>query len=72
MCARALAANGAKVYISGRRKEVVDKAAADFNTGEAAGGKLVAVQGDVTSKQALAAIAAHIEKEDGVLHILVK
>jgi NADP-dependent 3-hydroxy acid dehydrogenase YdfG len=33
MMAKGLAANGAKVYIGGRRKEVVEKAAKEQGTG---------------------------------------
>ncbi|KDN43203.1 NAD(P)-binding protein [Tilletiaria anomala UBC 951] len=72
MCARALAANGAKVYISGRRQAALESAAADCNPELAPlGGSLVPVQGDVSDKASLAKIAETIQKTDGRLHILV-
>ena len=43
LCAAlALASNGAKVYISGRRKEKLDSAVAEYNPTFKTGGELVA------------------------------
>lgn len=67
--ALALASNGAKVYITGRRKEKLDDAVSHYSSEVA--GTLVAIQGDVSSKDDLAKVAAEIKKQDGKLHILV-
>ncbi|GAP84606.1 putative short chain dehydrogenase reductase [Rosellinia necatrix] len=60
MIAQALEANGATVYIIGRRKESLEKAAAT-----AKHGKIHPVVGDVTSKTSLAAAAATIGNATG-------
>lgn len=66
MLAKALAQNGAaKVYIAGRRLEVLQKAASSV------GPNVVPLQCDVTSKDSLAAAAATIEKDVGFLNLLV-
>ncbi|KAF6809930.1 hypothetical protein CSOJ01_06639 [Colletotrichum sojae] len=66
MMAKALAANGAgKVYILGRRKEVLQEAASS------AGPNVVPLVCDVTSKDSLREAAATMEKEVGFLNLLV-
>ncbi|KAL0934167.1 uncharacterized protein CTRU02_210966 [Colletotrichum truncatum] len=66
MMAKALAANGAeKVYILGRRKEVLQEAASSV------GPNVVPLVCDVTSKSSLQEAAATIEKEVGFLNLLV-
>ncbi|KAI4100542.1 MAG: hypothetical protein L6R37_005409 [Teloschistes peruensis] len=65
--AKALAANGAhKVYIVGRRKEVLEAAAKDSPHGN-----IVPLVGDVTSKDSLQSIASHIEKSIGYVNVLI-
>jgi len=67
MMARALALNGAKkVYIVGRRKDVLEKAAASVNTGN-----IIPLPGDVTSKEDLASIVKHIEADVGFVNVLI-
>ncbi|KAG0652784.1 Short-chain dehydrogenase reductase SAT3 [Hyphodiscus hymeniophilus] len=66
MMAKALEANGAKVYIVGRRLEVLEKASK-----EAKHGNLVPLQCDVTSKADLSKIADHITKADGFINVLI-
>lgn len=67
MMAKALATNGAhKVYIVGRRKEVLEAAAK-----ESPHGNIVPLVGDVTSKDSLQSIASHIEKEIGYVNVLI-
>ncbi|KAF2104688.1 NAD(P)-binding protein [Rhizodiscina lignyota] len=67
MIAKALALNGAKkVYITGRRAEVLENAAK-----QSPHGNIVPLQGDVTSKESLVALAEHVRKEDGYLNLLV-
>jgi NAD(P)-dependent dehydrogenase (short-subunit alcohol dehydrogenase family) len=64
--ARALEANGAKVYIVGRRKDTLDKAAST-----ALHGNIIPLQGDVTSKSSLEDIAAHIATETGYVNLVI-
>ncbi|KFY97074.1 hypothetical protein V500_02215 [Pseudogymnoascus sp. VKM F-4518 (FW-2643)] len=65
--AKALALNGAaKVYIIGRRLEKLQEAAA-----ASPHGNIIALQGDVTSKDDLAAIVARITSEVGYINLLV-
>ncbi|KAK0506730.1 hypothetical protein EDD18DRAFT_1097975 [Armillaria luteobubalina] len=68
MIAKAFAANGAKVYITGRRLEVLEKAAASV-TGVP--GSITPLQMDVTDEDSINAGVKHIEGNDGKLDILV-
>ncbi|KAJ1020390.1 hypothetical protein NDA13_005709 [Ustilago tritici] len=68
--ALALASNGAKVYISGRRKERLDEAVSEYSD-KVLPGSLIAIQGDVSSKESLAWIAETIRRDEGKLDILV-
>ncbi|KAL3489929.1 hypothetical protein BJX62DRAFT_238571 [Aspergillus germanicus] len=74
MAAQTLAANGAKVYITGRRKEVIENSAKVHGSEKAlgsSGGSIVPLVMDVTSKESISAIVEHITKEDGYLNVLV-
>lgn len=51
MTAQALAQNGAKVYISGRRLEVLQKASSFKPT--KGNGEIIAIQADLNSKEAI-------------------
>lgn len=51
MTAQALAQNGCKVYISGRRLEVLQQAAAFKPT--KGNGQIIAIQADLNSKEAI-------------------
>ena len=67
MMARALALNGAeKIYIIGRRKEKLDEVAKSVPTSN-----IIPIIGDVTSKEALAAIVATITSETGYINVLI-
>ena len=67
MMTKALALNGArKVYIIGRRKEVLEAAAK-----ESPHGNIIPLVGDVTSKDALQSIVSHIENEVGYINVLI-
>jgi NAD(P)-dependent dehydrogenase (short-subunit alcohol dehydrogenase family) len=67
MMARALALNGAhKVYIVGRRKEVLESAAASVDTKN-----IIPLVGDVTSKAALQSIVETIEADVGYINVLI-
>ncbi|KAK0204411.1 hypothetical protein DFS33DRAFT_652907 [Desarmillaria ectypa] len=68
MIAKAFAANGAKVYITGRRMDVLEQAAASV-TGIP--GSIVPLQMDVTNEESVRAGAKHIEEIDSKLDILV-
>ncbi|KAF9052424.1 NAD(P)-binding protein [Hymenopellis radicata] len=62
---KGLAASGAKVYITGRRLEVLEKAASDV------AGTAVPLQMDVTDEESVLTAAKHIEQVDGKLDILI-
>ncbi|KKY26486.1 putative short chain dehydrogenase reductase [Phaeomoniella chlamydospora] len=63
-----LASNGAKVYITGRRKEALDKVV-DLYSGP---GKIIAVPGDITDKTAVQQIASQLgQQEPNGIHLLV-
>jgi NAD(P)-dependent dehydrogenase (short-subunit alcohol dehydrogenase family) len=67
MMARALALNGAhKVYIVGRRKEVLVAASKSVTTNH-----IIPLVGDVTSKEALASIISTITSEVGYVNLLI-
>ncbi|SJL03245.1 related to dehydrogenases with different specificities (related to short-chain alcohol dehydrogenases) [Armillaria ostoyae] len=66
--AKTFAANGAKVYITGRRLDMLEKAAASV-TGVP--GSIIPLQMDVTDEEDVKAGAKHIEETDGKLDILV-
>lgn len=63
--ARALEANGAKVYIVGRREETLKKAA---STG--VHGNIKPIVGDVSDKSSLLAVADQVRKEQGFVNFL--
>lgn len=66
MIAKALAHNGAaKVYIAGRRRQVLDEAAASL------GPNVVPITCDVTSKDDLRAAAETIKNETGYVNLVV-
>jgi NAD(P)-dependent dehydrogenase (short-subunit alcohol dehydrogenase family) len=66
MMAKSLIANGAaKVYIAGRRLDVLETAASSL------GPNAVPVQCDVTSKESLQKAVALVEKDAGHLNLLV-
>ncbi|KAL8879077.1 MAG: hypothetical protein Q9198_003243 [Flavoplaca austrocitrina] len=67
MMTKALALNGAsKVYISGRRREVLDQAAK-----QSPHGNIIPLVADICSKEDIEALADHIRKDVGHLNLLV-
>lgn len=70
MIAQGLATNGAKVYITGRRKGVLEKAAAAFDRTEGSG-EVIPLVMDATDRESIAAAKNEIQARDGKLHILV-
>lgn len=72
MSARALASQGAKVFITGRRTPVLEAAVQAHNPDVAQhGGELVPIQMDVSDKKSLQAAVEKVTKEAGKLHILI-
>ncbi|KAI0903080.1 hypothetical protein F4824DRAFT_518084 [Ustulina deusta] len=67
MIARALEHNGAKVYILGRREEVLKTAAKE----NAIHGNIIPVVADVTDKKSLDAAVSRISQETGYINLLV-
>ncbi|KZT27365.1 short-chain dehydrogenase [Neolentinus lepideus HHB14362 ss-1] len=67
MIAQGFAANGAKVYITGRRREVLDKVVSEWK----GSGSLVPLVMDATDKESIMKARKEVEGQDGRLHILV-
>lgn len=66
MMTKTLVANGAsKVYVVGRRQEKLDEAAS------LAPGKIIPLQGDVTSQDSLKSMAARVASEAGHVNLLI-
>ncbi|KAM0715035.1 hypothetical protein Q7P37_009500 [Cladosporium fusiforme] len=69
MITQALVANGAKVYITGRRQEVLESTVKAYNSGP---GSLHALPGDVSNKEGAIKLAKDLEsKEPNGFHLLV-
>ncbi|KAH8883042.1 NAD(P)-binding protein [Thozetella sp. PMI_491] len=72
MAAQALAANGAKVYITGRRPEALEQAAKSHDPAGASGGSIIPLGPcDVRKKEDLEAIVAELQKKEKFIHLLV-
>lgn len=72
MIAQGLAANGARVYITGRRAEVLDRVVDEW--GQKRGdsmGSMIAVTMDVTNKESIQVVVDKLTSDEGKLHILV-
>ncbi|KAF9770213.1 hypothetical protein IL306_012269 [Fusarium sp. DS 682] len=69
MITQALQSNGAKVYITGRRKEVLEQTQKTYGTGP---GSIHVLPGDVSQKDEAIRLAKEIsEKEPNGIHLLV-
>ncbi|KAI0780699.1 short-chain dehydrogenase [Trametes elegans] len=66
-----LAENGAKVYITGRRKETLEKSASTFAAQHKGNGAIVPLAMDVTDRASIAAARDTFASREGKLHILV-
>ncbi|KAI0789652.1 short-chain dehydrogenase [Abortiporus biennis] len=66
MIAKGLAGCGAKVYISGRRKDVLENSANSFQQGT-----ILPLVMDVTDKESILSAQKEIQQREGKLHILV-
>ncbi|KAJ4233028.1 hypothetical protein NW759_001811 [Fusarium solani] len=60
--------NGAKVYITGRRLDVLEKTAKEFNE---AGGNVIPVQSDVGTKDGCKALVESISQKESHIDVLV-
>ena len=69
MITQALASNGAKVYITGRREEALQKVVELYSTGS---GKIIALPGDISQKDDVKRLANEVaSKESKGIHLLV-
>jgi NADP-dependent 3-hydroxy acid dehydrogenase YdfG len=69
MITQALITNGAKVYITGRRQEVLESTVKTYNTGP---GSLHALPGDISTKEGAIQLAKDLSaKESNGIHLLV-
>ncbi|WOO78420.1 3-oxoacyl-[acyl-carrier-protein] reductase FabG [Vanrija pseudolonga] len=68
--AAALAENGARVYITGRRLEALQAAVADASP-KSGNGKIIALQGNASTKEGIEATVAEISKHDKYINVLV-
>ncbi|EIW51539.1 short-chain dehydrogenase [Trametes versicolor FP-101664 SS1] len=66
-----LAENGAKVYITGRRQEVLEKSASTFAEGHTGNGSIIPLVMDVTDRSSIAAARDTFASKESRLHILV-
>jgi NAD(P)-dependent dehydrogenase (short-subunit alcohol dehydrogenase family) len=72
MISQALAANGAKVYITGRRMEVLENAAKSHAPGSYSGGEIIPIGPcDVTKKEDLESLVTQLSEKEKSIHLLV-
>ncbi|VDC04204.1 unnamed protein product [Peniophora sp. CBMAI 1063] len=72
MAAQALANNGAKVYIVGRRKEVLDRTAEVWGQSLAhPSGKLIPLIADIDSKESISKLVEEVGKREKYVNVLV-
>jgi len=71
MCAQAFANNGARVYIVGRRQEVLDQAVKAHGQDLANGGKLIPITADTTSKESISQLVKEISRREKHVNVLV-
>ncbi|CAP85962.1 hypothetical protein E8E15_005952 [Penicillium rubens] len=69
MATQALAVNGAKVYITGRTKEKLDRVAELYS--KDIPGQIIPISADVTSKQSIQKLVDEISAKESKLHILI-
>ncbi|CAF9938072.1 hypothetical protein IMSHALPRED_000648 [Imshaugia aleurites] len=69
MITQALCSNGAKVYVTGRRQEALNKVVEQYSTGP---GKIIALPGDISSKDDVKRLAEELaSKESTGIQLLV-
>ncbi|OQE25582.1 hypothetical protein PENSTE_c006G09243 [Penicillium steckii] len=69
MAAQALAVNGAKVYITGRTQEKLDKVAELY--GQNISGQIIPITSDITNKQSIDKLVKEISSREKFLSILI-
>lgn len=72
MLTQALATNGCKVYITGRRLEILETTARIHGSADMLGpqgGSIQPIVMDVTSKESIKAVVNHITKTEGYLNL---
>ncbi|KAJ6178557.1 hypothetical protein N7519_009018 [Penicillium mononematosum] len=69
MATQALAVNGAKVYITGRTKEKLDRVAELYS--KDIPGQIIPIAADVTSKESIKKLVNEISAKESKLHILI-
>lgn len=67
MIAQALSQNGAKVYITGRRKDKLDQAVQAH--GQGIKGELIALQGDVTDNESIKSLVKQIAEKESYIDV---
>jgi len=70
MISQGLAASGAKVYITGRRVDILQEVADSWSKSNERG-VIIPLEMDVTRKESILKIKKEIQEKDGKLHILV-
>jgi hypothetical protein len=74
VAAKALATNGARVYITGRRKEVLETSAKTHGSPDKlgnSGGALIPLVMDVNSKESIKTVVQEVTKKEGYLNVYV-
>lgn len=72
MISQALSANGAKVYITGRRMEILEKSAKEHAPASSSGGAIIPIGPcDVTKKDDLEKLVAELSQKEKCIHTLV-
>ncbi|KAL4947915.1 hypothetical protein BDW69DRAFT_189746 [Aspergillus filifer] len=64
--AEGFSSDGAKVHITGRRTEVLEKAAAELNAKDLSGGQVIAIPGDVASKDGCSQLVKNVSEESHI------
>jgi NADP-dependent 3-hydroxy acid dehydrogenase YdfG len=70
--AQTFAANGAKVYITGRRQEVLEKSARIHGSADkigSSGGQIIPLVMDVTNKDSIKSAVNHVTETDGYVNV---
>lgn len=72
MCSQALAANGAKVYITGRRTEALENAAKSHDPNHDGSGTIIPIgPTDVTEKEDLEALVRDLQTKEKYINLLI-
>ena len=72
MCSQALAANGAKVYITGRRTEALENAAKSHDPNHDGSGTIIPIgPTDVTKKEDLEALVRDLQTKEKYINLLI-